>query len=217
MISDGMLSEFYCIVWSIACFPFLAVGIWQIVKIAKTGVKRVLLLAITGIYMFFASAQEQYFFAGIPTKPTGIAPTSYIFGATPVAVIGALVLLLQNILLGQGGLTTLGANIFSLIIGAFAAVGIRQICYRIKLHRSMSVFLVAIFGSLMVYLTTAVQLALHEAGSIGMFFSGLWKYIVLFSEKQVSLSVVDGVLCVLMFMAIHYFSGEQIDKPREVA
>ena len=71
----------------------------------------------------------------------------------------ARVLLFQALLLAHGGITTLGANAFSMaIVGPWVAWGVWRLTS--GFGRSVSVFLAAALGNLATYCVTSVQLAL---------------------------------------------------------
>lgn len=76
-----------------------------------------------------------------------------------MAPIGAVVLLFQALLLAHGGLTTLGANIFSMaIVGPFVAYGVFRLARSLGASLAVGVFLAACLGDLLTYITTSVQL-----------------------------------------------------------
>ena len=85
--------------------------------------------------------------------------------------MGLIVLLFQAILLAHGGLTTLGANTFSMAIaGPFLSYGIYKLCQKLNVNRKVAVFLAAFFGDLFTYCVTSLQLAMaypSEAGAVG--------------------------------------------------
>ena len=59
---------------------------------------------------------------GSCSHPTGTGLGAVLFGPAAVSVLAAIVLVFQALLLAHGGITTLGANDFSMgIVGPFAA------------------------------------------------------------------------------------------------
>jgi cobalt/nickel transport system permease protein len=86
-----------------------------------------------------------------------------------MSVLGIIVLLFQAILLAHGGLTTLGANTFSMAIaGPFVSFGIYKLSLKLKLGKKTAVFLAAAIGDLFTYCVTSFQLALApQNGNIG--------------------------------------------------
>ena len=63
---------------------------------------------------------------------TGTGLGAILFGPTAVSILGLIVLIFQSILLAHGGLTTLGANTFSMAIaGPFLTFAIYKICKKL--------------------------------------------------------------------------------------
>ena len=59
---------------------------------------------------------------GSTSHPTGTGLGAILFGPLPMAVSGLVVLIFQALLLAHGGITTIGANVFSMAIaGPFVA------------------------------------------------------------------------------------------------
>jgi len=82
-----------------------------------------------------------------------------------MAVIGMIVLLFQAILLAHGGLTTLGANTFSMAIaGPFVSYFVYKICLKLKVNKLVAVFLAATLGDLFTYCVTSIQLGMAHQG-----------------------------------------------------
>lgn len=92
---------------------------------------------------------------------TGTGLGAILFGPSTVSILGIIVLLFQAILLAHGGLTTLGANTFSMAIaGPFVAYGIYLLCRKCKVNKMAGIFLAAFLGDLFTYCVTSIQLAL---------------------------------------------------------
>jgi cobalt/nickel transport system permease protein len=84
-----------------------------------------------------------------------------LHGVAVTSVLAVIVLLFQAILLAHGGLTTLGANVFSMgIAGPFVGWLAYKGMQRAHLGMLPTVFVTAFLADLATYVTTAVQLAL---------------------------------------------------------
>lgn len=91
---------------------------------------------------------------------TGTGLGAILFGPASVSVLGVIVLLFQALLLAHGGLTTLGANTFSMAIaGPVVSFGIYKLCQKINVNRRVGIFLAAFLGDLFTYCVTSIQLA----------------------------------------------------------
>ena len=110
--------------------------------------------------------------------PNGNRSGSHSLWPDSHAVIGFLVLIFQALLLAHGGLTTLGANTFSMAIaGPVVSWGVYKLGRKIKLNQKVAVFLAAALGNLFTYCVTSVQLGLaHPAAD------GVWSAVVRFWE-----------------------------------
>ena len=78
-------------------------------------------------------------------------------------------LIFQAVLLAHGGLTTLGANCFSMAIaGPIISYLLYKLLKKMNINKKVTVFLAAFIGDLFTYCITSVQLAAaypSEAGA----------------------------------------------------
>lgn len=101
--------------------PFLVIGARRIARISREQPRAKLLLVSAGAFALVLSALKIPSVTGSCSHPTGTGLGAVLFGPSAMAVLGAIVLLFQALLLAHGGLTTLGANIFSMaIVGPWA-------------------------------------------------------------------------------------------------
>ena len=115
-IMEGYLPPSFCVAWGAICLPFLAAGVISIRRIAKEQRKAMLLLAMAGAFVFVISSLKIPSVTGSCSHMTGTGLAAILFGVPATAVLGIIVLVFQAILLAHGGLTTLGANTFSMAI-----------------------------------------------------------------------------------------------------
>ena len=121
-IMEGYLPLEWCIVWYIISIPVIVYGIYQIKKTREETPESTALLAVSGAFMFVLSSLKLPSVTGSCSHPTGNGLSAAIFGPAAAAVLATIVLLFQALLLAHGGLTTLGANVFSMgIVGPFVA------------------------------------------------------------------------------------------------
>ena len=117
-IMEGYLPIGHAVAWGALCLPFLAAGLISIKKTVAQHRKALLILAMAGAYAFVLSALKIPSVTGSSSHPTGTGLGAILFGPSAMSVIGIIVLLFQALLLAHGGLTTLGANTFSMAIAA---------------------------------------------------------------------------------------------------
>src|SRR5262245_17913964 len=160
-IAEGFLPVAHAVSWTIASAPFVAHGGRRLNRQLREQPQAKLLLGAAGAFTFILSALKLPSVAGSSSHPTGTGLGAVLFGPPVMAVLGAIVLLFQALLLAHGGLTTLGANVFSMAIaGPWVAYGAYRLARRFGLSVGVSAGIAAAVGDLSTYVTTAVQLAL---------------------------------------------------------
>ena len=108
-------------------------------------------------------------------------------------------------------MTTLGANTFSMAsAGPFLAYGIFKLCEKIKVHRKVSIFLACCLGDLFTYCITSFQLALAYPSEVGGFAASLVKFLGIFAATQVPLAVIEGILSVVIMIALESFANSEL-------
>lgn len=198
-IMEGFLPIGWAIFWFVVSIPFWVVGMIQIRKIVAEKPESRLLLGFSGAYTFVLSALKIPSVTGSCSHPTGTGFGAMLFGPFPMAVVGTVVLLFQAILLAHGGLTTLGANAFSMAIaGPLIAWGIWK-ALKDKLPQSWVIFLAAAAADLLTYVVTSVQLALAHPDTAGGFAASFVKFGGIFAVTQIPLAISEGILTVLIF------------------
>ncbi len=140
-IMEGYLPAAFCIAWGVICLPFIVAGFFSIQKTLKQSRKTLILLAMSGAFVFVISSLKIPSVTGSCSHMTGTGLGAILFGPTAAGVLGLIVLLFQAILLAHGGLTTLGANTFSMAIaGPFLSYGIYKLCQKLNVNRKVAVF-----------------------------------------------------------------------------
>ena len=148
---------------------------------------------------------------GSCSHPTGVGLGAILFGPGPMTVIGTIVLLFQALLLAHGGITTLGANVFSMaIVGPFVSYGIYKALYKGSNNRSLAVFLAAALGDLATYVITSIQLSLAFPDTLGGITASLAKFISVFAVTQIPLAIVEGIITVMVYNLILEYKKEGV-------
>lgn len=209
-IMEGYLPIGHAVAWGALCLPFLAAGLISIKRTVAQHRKALLILAMAGAYAFVLSALKIPSVTGSSSHPTGTGLGAILFGPSAMSVIGIIVLLFQALLLAHGGLTTLGANTFSMAIaGPFVSYGVFRLCRKLNVNKSVSVFLAACLGDLFTYCVTSVQLGLAHPAAEGGVMASVATFLGIFAVTQVPLAIVEGLLSVAVILALEsYASGE---------
>ncbi len=210
-IMEGFLPVEHAIGWGIASAPFVAYGTYVVKKRIRENPEQRMLLGVAAAFTFVLSALKLPSVTGSCSHPTGTGLGALLFGPIAMAPIGLVVLLFQALLLAHGGLTTLGANIFSMaIVGPFVAYGVFRLARSLKLSFAVSVFLAASLGDLMTYVTTSVQLAWAFPDPVGGFMASFAKFAGVFAFTQIPLAISEGLLTVLIFNALARFNPQEL-------
>lgn len=210
-IMEGFLPPAWAISWGVLCAPFVVAGFFSISKTVRENPRAKLILAMAGAFAFVLSALKIPSVTGSCSHPTGTGLGAILFGPLAMSVLGLIVLLFQAILLAHGGLTTLGANTFSMaVVGPLVAFGIFKLVRKLKGPQWLAVFLAAALGDLITYCVTSVQLAMAFPAEIGGFGASLAKFMGIFAVTQIPLAISEGILTVLIFNAIAAYGRDEL-------
>ena len=210
-IMEGFLPPGWCIAWGVFTIPFVLVGFFSIQKTVSEHPRTKMLLAMAGAFAFVLSSLKIPSVSGSCSHPTGIGLGAILFGPTAMAVIGLIVLVFQAILIAHGGLTTLGANTFSMaIVGPLVAFATYKIVKKANGPQWLAVFLAAALGDLLTYITTSIQLALAFPSETGGVVASLAKFMGIFAVTQTPLAISEGILTVLIFNAISAYAKDEL-------
>lgn len=202
-IMEGFLQPGWSIAWGVLTIPFVLAGYFSIKKTIHEYPKAKLLLAMAGAFAFVLSALKIPSVTGSCSHPTGVGLGAILFGPTAMTVLGLIVLIFQAVLLAHGGITTLGANTFSMaVVGPLVAFITYKTVKKANGPQWLAVFLAAALGDLLTYVTTSIQLALAFPSEVGGFTASLAKFMGIFAMTQVPLAISEGILTVLVFKAI---------------
>ena len=135
-IMEGYLPAGYCVAWGVVCLPFLIAGFISLKNKVIENRRNLTLIAMSGAFIFVISSLKIPSVTGSCSHMTGTGLGAILFGPASVSVLGIIVLIFQAVLLAHGGLTTLGANTFSMAIaGPLISFGIYKLCCSMKVNR----------------------------------------------------------------------------------
>jgi cobalt/nickel transport system permease protein len=212
-IMEGFLPAAFCVVWFLIWAPFFVKGVLEVKKLVQEKRSTLLLLAAAGGFCFVLSALKIPSVTGSCSHPTGVGLGAILFGPWVSVVIGTIVLLFQALLLAHGGLTTLGANAFSMaIVGSFAAWGIYKLSRRLGAPLFLAVLLGAALGDLATYVTTSIQLAWAFPDPVSGFAGSVTKFMGIFAVTQIPLAISEGLLTALIMMYLVKYSRTELDE-----
>lgn len=209
-IMEGFLSKGWCLFWFALSAPFFVMGIVRMKKLFATRPDQKLLVALSGAFIFLLSALKIPSVTGSCSHPTGVGLGAVLFGPTIQTVLGVIVLLFQALLLAHGGLSTLGANTFSMaIVGPFVAYGVYKVLTKANVNTYVTVFLAAALADLLTYVVTSIQLALAFPDPVSGFVGSLVEFLTIFALTQIPIAIAEGILTVFVYDKIAEYEGKE--------
>ncbi len=195
-IMEGFLPLKWCIFWYAMALPFVAYGVWKLKNIIEEHPDTKPMLGIAGAFIFVLSSLKLPSVTGSCSHPTGTGLGAIMFAPAITSVLSVIVLIYQALLLAHGGITTLGANTFSMgIAGPFVAYVIYKFLNKVSFN--IAVFMASMLGDLVTYVVTSIQLALAYplGGSIAKAFLG---FASIFAVTQVPLAIIEALVTMLL-------------------
>jgi cobalt/nickel transport system permease protein len=197
---EGFLPTPWWQIWFAISIPVIAFGIYKMNKLVNEKREILPLLAVAGAFIFVLSSLKLPSVTGSCSHPTGTGVAAIIFGPAISAVLGTIVLLYQALFLAHGGLTTLGANVFSMgIVGPVVAYLVYKAGMKANLNFFLVVFLAATLGDWATYVVTSVELALAFPDPTGGFVTSFGRFATVFAVTQVPLAIMEGAVTALLF------------------
>lgn len=203
-IMEGYLPTPWWQVWFAVSIPVIMYGIYKMNRLVKEKREILPLLAVAGAFVFVLSSLKLPSVNGSCSHPTGTGVAAIIFGPAISSVLGVIVLIYQALFLAHGGITTLGANVFSMgIVGPVAAYLVYKAGMKAKINFFVVVFLATAFGDWATYIVTSIELALaYPAGNVltfAGFISSFGKFASIFAITQLPLAIMEGAVSSLLF------------------
>ncbi len=212
-IMEGYLPLLHCISWGAISIPFLIGGVITIRRTVQQKRRTLILLAMSGAYIFVLSSLKIPSVTGSCSHMTGTGLAAIIFGPLVTSILGIIVLVFQAILLAHGGLTTLGANTFSMAIaGPIFSILLYTAGKKLKLNRKMNIFIAAALGDLFTYCVTSLQLALAYPSETGGVVASAVKFLAIFAPTQLPLAIIEGILTVIIVIGLESFAEPELKE-----
>ena len=186
-IMEGYLDPIWCAVWFILAIPFVVLGARAVVKLMREHPEQKMTVALSGAFIFLLSSMKLPSMTGSSSHPTGTGLSAVLYGVSATSFLALIVLIFQAILLAHGGITTLGANVFSMgIFGPLCGVLVWNVLRKAGASIPVSMLGAAIVADLLTYVCTSVQMGLN--------WGGYAEFLTTFAVTQLPLAVVEGIL-----------------------
>lgn len=195
-IQDGFLTGKYAIGWFGMASVFVAKGISDIVRQSKKILMYKPLLGLIGAAVFFISLLPiPVPITGTSSHPAGTPMAAILVGPFAGSILAVVALLLQALFFAHGGLTTLGANVFSMgVVGSLVGFGSFRLSRKLGLSLGFAAFIAGCLGDLAVYVTTSMQLASGLPQLDLPFVKAFVTFLALFLPTQLPLAVLEGLV-----------------------
>jgi len=208
-IMEGFLPLNWCVFWYALALPVVAYGAYKMNIMIKGNRDILPLLAVSGAFIFVLSSLKMPSVTGSCSHPTGTGIGAILFGPWMTSVLSIIVLIYQAIFLAHGGLTTLGANTFSMgIVGPIVGYLVYKACMKRNVNLYVTVFLAALFADWFTYIVTSMELALAFPAASGGVLASFEAFLAVFAITQVPLAIVEGVVSALLFKYIVQLRGD---------
>ena len=198
-IMEGFLPVEWAVFWFVLSVPIVVWGFFKIRKLFAEQPEMKMSIALAGAFIFVLSSLKLPSVTGSSSHPTGTGASTILHGVAITSVLSTIVLVFQALLLAHGGITTLGANIFSMgIAGPFVGWLAYKGMMKAKVSLVPTAFAVAFLANLSTYIVTALQLALAYPTD-GSIMTSFVTFFGIFAITQIPLAVVEGILFVMFF------------------
>lgn len=204
-IAEGFLPVGWSLFWTGVMVPIVAVALKRTRKQLKGDTSKRYLFGVMVAFAFTLSSLKMPSVMGSSSHPTGVGLGAVLLGPSAMVLIGLVVLIFQTLLLAHGGITTLGANSFTMaffgpVISYFVYKGLSKV----GASKNLCIFFAATLGNWATYIATSAQLALAFPDPASGFVGALVKFLGVFAVTQVPIAIVEGLLTVAVF---HYITG----------
>lgn len=210
-VMEGFLPARWAAFWYLASLPFLLHGARRLKELFDESPEARPMVALSGAFVLVLSSLKMPSVTGSTSHPTGTGLSAVLLGPSVTAVLSVVVLLYQALFLAHGGITTLGANVFSMgIVGPAAGYAAFRLLQSLGTYRA--VFAAAATANLATYLVTSLQLALAYPAASGGVPAAFLTFSSIFALTQVPLAAVEGFLIAGTFRYVAQVAPEITDR-----
>ncbi len=203
-VSEGLLPFHWAALWSTIAAPFVAYGLYRLKKLSVGDLSFKPLVGLLAAVVFIISCMPiPVPNAGTCSHPCGTAISAILVGPAISVLVAAVALLIQALFLAHGGLSTWGANIFSMgVMGSFAGFLTFKALRSMKLNMTVSGFVAGLLADWATYFTTSIELASGIKGD-SPFMPLFWKILIAFIPTQLPLGILEGAMTAGMIVLLY--------------
>jgi cobalt/nickel transport system permease protein len=194
-ISEGILPFSWALFWFVASAPFLALGLRTLARRSEEDIASKPLVGMVAAVVFVISCMPVPVpMAGTCSHPCGTGLAAVLLGPALGVVSAAVALLIQALFLSHGGLSTWGANLFSMgVIGSFAGYAVFRGLRLTGLGVVAAAFAAGLVADWATYASTAMIMAAGIRGA-SPFWPLAGKIMLAFVPTQLPLGVIEGAI-----------------------
>jgi cobalt/nickel transport system permease protein len=203
-ITEGILPLNWAVLWFVIVVPFLAYGLYRLKRFSGVDPSFKALVGLMAAVVFIISCMPVPVpTAGTCSHPCGTAISAIIVGPVMSILVAAVALLIQALFIAHGGLSTWGANIFSMgIMGSFAGFLTFKTLRSMKINMAVSGFMAGLLADWATYFTTSLELALGIKGE-SPWRPLFWKILIAFIPTQLPLGILEGAMTAGMVVLLY--------------
>ncbi len=203
-ISEGILPLGWAAFWYAVAVPFIALGLYRLKKLSAADLSfKPLVGLMTAVVFIISCMPVPVPTAGTCSHPAGTGISGILLGPVVSVLVAAASLLIQALFLAHGGLSTLGANIFSMgVMGSFAGYLTFRMMRKIRINMAVSGFIAGLFADWATYMTTSAELAAGIRGD-SPFPPLFWKVLVAFVPTQLPIGILEGAMTAGMVVLLY--------------
>jgi cobalt/nickel transport system permease protein len=216
-ISEGILPLPWAAFWFILSAPFIFLGLKRLKERTAQDPQMKALVGLVGAGVFIISCMPIPMPNGTCSHPCGTGIAAILIGPALATLTASVALTLQALFLAHGGLTTLGANIFSMgVVGSFTGYLAFKGVQRLGFSPLIAAFCAGLLSDWATYTATSVSLAGALAVD-GSFFTWLTVIFLAFVPTQLPLGIIEGFIALGAYEFIHSRRPEFLEPQRRPA
>ena len=217
-ISEGILPFSWALFWYLAVAPVVALGVRRLNVLAREDLSLKPLVGLLAAVVFIISCMPiPVPTAGTCSHPCGTGVAAILVGPLVSVLIAAVALLIQALFLAHGGLSTLGANTFSMgVVGSFVGWLAFRGLRRLGGGLALSGFVAGILADWGTYAATSLILASGIRGDAPLL-PLLAKVVLAFIPTQLPLGILEGVITAGMVTLLYRKRPDLLVKMRVIS
>lgn len=205
-IAEGMLSFKWCAAWWLAAIPVVFSGLRNIKRLKDKQPLYLPLVSTVAAAVFVLSMLPLPVPAtGATSHPTVTGLSAILLGVLSTSVVSFISLFMQAVFLGHGGLTTLGANVFSMgVIGPVVAISVFLAFKKSNAPVVAGAFAAGFLADLSTYAVTSLQLAFSLVAPDKAVPACL-KFMAVFLPVQLPIAIAEGLFTagIIKYICVH--------------